>query len=124
MFHSSSAATEAVEINRLLRRAGFTARELMVASVVDLSAVPFFARAPVAGYLSERYRAASAEVPEGADPEEYVIILPDWRADITAAFGASGAGTLEAFLLGASGVIEARYRRRQLPGSLLDDLQG
>lgn len=123
MFHGSSGAGEAVRINRLVRQAGYTARELMVASVVDLSAVPLFTRAAVAGYLSGRYRAACAEVPPGAEPEEYVIILPDWSADVTVAFGASGAGSLEAFLLNEDGIIEERYERRQLLDSLLHVVQ-
>lgn len=124
MFHGSSGAGEAVRVNRLLRRAGYTARELVIASIVDLSAVPLFARAAVEGYLFGSYRMASAELPEGADPAEYVIILPDWKADIMAAFGASRTAVLDAFLVDETTIIEGRYQLRELPGSLLEALQG
>ena len=61
---------------------------MLVASVIDLSSVPPVYWMTVAVVLASAYEQARAELPPGADPAEFVMILPDWNGAVNRAYGA------------------------------------
>lgn len=46
--------------------------------------------------LRQAYEKTAAELPPGVDPEEYVMILPDWGGRITRSFGLRDTGLVAA----------------------------
>lgn len=75
-------------MNHAVRKRHPSPEESLVASVVDLGAVPRCFYAAVSSLLSLFYRRAASELPLGADPEDYVLILPDWDGSASGKYGA------------------------------------
>lgn len=95
VFHLQGTASAAEAVNRAVRER-YTAGEVTVASVVDLSLVPTLYWGTVWIVLRGAYERTAAELPPGADPEEYVMILPDWGGRVTRAFGLRDTGRVAA----------------------------
>lgn len=95
VFHLQGTASAAEAVNRAVR-GRYTAEEVTVASVIDLSLVPTLYWGTVWIVLRQAYERAAAELPPGADPEEYVAILPDWGGRVTRAFGLRDTGRVAA----------------------------
>lgn len=91
VFHLQGTASAAEKVN-LAVRGRYTAGEVTVASVIDLSLVPTVYWGTVWIVLRQAYERTASELPAGAEPEEYVVILPDWGGRITRAFGLSETG--------------------------------
>lgn len=92
VFHLHGTASAAESVNRAVRGGG----EVTVASVVDLSLVPTLYWGTVWIVLRQAYEKTAAELPPGVDPEEYVMILPDWGGRITRSFGLRDTGLVAA----------------------------
>lgn len=95
VFHLQGTASAAEAVNRAVR-GRYTSGEVTVASVVDLSLVPSLYWGTVWIVLRQAYERTAAQIPAKADPEEYVMILPDWGGRITRAFGLRDTGLLAA----------------------------
>jgi len=106
VFHLQGTASAAERVNRAVR-GRYPAGEVEVASVVDLSLVPTVYWGTVWIVLRQAYESAASELPAGADPEEYVKILPDWAGRITKAFGLRDTGRIAAVAVigGGGGVL-------------------
>lgn len=91
VFHLQGTASAAERVNRAVR-GRYTVGEVTVASVIDLSLVPTLYWGTVWIMLRQAYESTVSELPGGADPEEYVVILPDWGGCVTRAFGLSETG--------------------------------
>lgn len=91
VFHLQGTASAAEAVNRSVR-ARYPAVEVTVASVIDLSSVPTLYWGTVWIVLRQAYDSTASKLPTGADPEEYVVILPDWGGRVTRAFGLSETG--------------------------------
>jgi hypothetical protein len=88
IFHGEDTADAASEVNFAIRQAFPSASRVLVASVVDLGYVPEMFR----GLARDAMRAAfykekDAYLPAGYSADDYIVILPDWRGDVTEAFG-------------------------------------
>lgn len=84
IFHDHTMAGAVREINTAVRER-YDAGAVLVASVVDLRAVPRLLRGMVRTFMEQAYRRGADAVPPGADPADYVIILPDWKGAATGA---------------------------------------
>ena len=49
--------------------------------------------------LSSAYEQAAREVPEDADPAEYVVILPDWGGRVSRLYGVANTGRAAAIVV-------------------------
>lgn len=92
VFHLQSTASAAREVNRAVREQYPSPEEVTVASVVDLSLVPPVYWMTVGIVLAQAYERASEELPDGADPEDYILILPDWGGVVSRRFGVRNTG--------------------------------
>jgi hypothetical protein len=63
-----------------------SASDVLVADVVDLRGVPGMFRKIAEGMLASEHKKAVAALRDGRDPQDYVIILPDWQGDVAKAF--------------------------------------
>lgn len=88
IFHGEDTADAASEINFAIRQAFPSTSRVLIASVVDLGYVPEMFH----GLARDAMRAAfhkesNTYLPEGYSAHDYIVILPDWRGDVTEAFG-------------------------------------
>ncbi|MCC6458565.1 MAG: hypothetical protein IT328_26690 [Caldilineaceae bacterium] len=86
IFHGHLGADSAFNINAIVRDQWPTVEQLAIASVVDLHHIPRYMRPAVELTLSAAYRQAAKRIPQNLDPTQYVVILPDWEGEVTAAF--------------------------------------
>lgn len=122
VFHLQGTAAAAEEVNRAIR-SRYTAGEVTVASVVDLSLVPTLYWGTAWIVLRQAYERTVSELPEEADPEEYVVILPDWGGRITQAFGLRDTGYVAAVaVVDGSGVISGVHQGERPGETTLDML--
>lgn len=88
VFHGQETAPAARAVNRAVRSRHPSPEEVVVASVVDLSLVPPVFVVSVGYLLESAYREAARELPPGADPADYVLILADWSGRVGRRYGA------------------------------------
>ncbi len=90
LFQDPLTARVAQPFQETVRRVYPDASKLVIASIVDLSSVPSFARAIARKTMAVAYQQAlrqvPAKLPNGLVPEEYILLLPDWRGDVVQAF--------------------------------------
>jgi hypothetical protein len=77
LFHDQTMVGVVREVNTTVRE-HYAADRVLVASAVDLRAVPGLLRGVVSAFMRQAYRQGAAALPPAADPADYVIILPDW----------------------------------------------
>ena len=99
IFHLQGTAPTAREINRAVRVRFPDPKEVLVASIIDLSIVPPVYWMTVGLVLSSAYEQATWEVPEGVDPAEYVVILPDWGGRVSRLYGVRNTGRAAAIVV-------------------------
>jgi hypothetical protein len=87
VFHLQGTAPTARSVNRAVRERFADPEDVLIASVIDLSIVPPFYWMTVGLVLGSAYEQAARELPAGVDPEEYVVILPDWGGRVTRDYG-------------------------------------
>lgn len=89
LFHTQETADDAAKVNAALRvlPAYDTPDKLFIANVVDLHSVPKLFRGFAESAMKDSYKQASASLPAGADPKDYILILPDWDGSLSHGFG-------------------------------------
>ena len=96
IFHAQNTAWAAERVNRAVRKHYPSSKEVVVASVVDLSLVPPLYWLTASMMIGQAYekaaRAVAREGFSGVDPAEYVLILQDWGGLINRRFGVRGVG--------------------------------
>lgn len=99
IFHLQGTAPAAHEINQAVRETYPSPDDVLVASVIDLSIVPPVYWFSVSLVLNTAYDKAAAELPEGANPADYVVILPDWSGLTSRKFGIRNTGRAAAVVV-------------------------
>ena len=87
--HGQDTARAAIEVNTTVREKHGDAGQVLIASIIDLRQFPSMFHGMVKPELEKTYKKAAANLPEGADPAEFVILLPDWKGEATDALGAA-----------------------------------
>jgi prolycopene isomerase len=89
LFHTADTAEDAERINQAVRAVDEyqTCTAITIANVVDLHSVPKLFRSFAEKSMRESFDKASKSIPQGQDPQDYVIILPDWDGKATKGFG-------------------------------------
>ncbi|MGL4649214.1 MAG: hypothetical protein ACRC1H_07385 [Caldilineaceae bacterium] len=89
--------------------------DVVVASVVNMASIPFFVRGLATTVMERAYRQGAAQLPAGLNPADYVIILPDPKGALYAAFGVEGSGRPPvAVVIGPDWRLEGRFRGSEL----------
>lgn len=61
--------------------------KVVIASVINLKAVPRLMRKVAEGAVASRYKEVAAALGPGQDPKEYVVMLADWKGEVAPALG-------------------------------------
>jgi hypothetical protein len=87
VFHDQKTARELAGIQDAIRARFPSAEDVRIVSVVDLRSVPRMFRGMAKSALKQAYESAAEHLPEGWEPGEYVVLLPDWKGAFFEAFG-------------------------------------
>ncbi len=91
VFQSQKTARAMSQIQDAVREQFPRAEEVRIASVVDLRGVPRMFRGMAQSALKKAYAHASEHLPDGWNPADYIVILPDWTGTFFTAFGVENA---------------------------------
>lgn len=123
VFHLQGTASAAESMNRAVR-GRYTSGEVTVASVVDLSLVPTLYWGTVWIVLRQAYEKTAAELPPSVDPEEYVMLLPDWDGRSTRSFGLRDTGRVAVAMIDGDGWVSGVHQGEGLAELVLEWLEG
>lgn len=87
IFHFRDTADVARNLNDIIRKKYPSPEELLIASVLDLHAIPKIGRGPTEAMIGREYKKAAGELNNDQKPEDIIIILPDWNGQMTKALG-------------------------------------
>ncbi|MBK8618231.1 MAG: NAD(P)/FAD-dependent oxidoreductase [Anaerolineales bacterium] len=89
LFHTADTSEDAERINKAVRAVDEyqACTSITIANVVDLHSVPKLFRGFAEKSMRDSFEKASKSIPQGQDPQDYVIILPDWDGKTTKGFG-------------------------------------
>lgn len=88
LIFASQGTTERVDPFRTAVRERFPdPQKVVIASIVDMHAVPRLMRKMAEGALGTRYKEVAGRLGPGKDPKEYVVILPDWKGEVASLLG-------------------------------------
>jgi hypothetical protein len=90
IFHGQDTGDAALEVNKTVRKLHPGADEVFLASVIDLRSFPSMFHSMVRPALEKAYFNAAGKVPEGADPTDLVVLLPDWDGAVHDSLGIEG----------------------------------
>lgn len=86
VFVSQSTTGAIGEVNDAVRAQFPLASQVVVASVFDFGSVPGMFHKLIGLVLNRAYSQAVAGIPAGLDPDDYVLILPDWSGKVCTQF--------------------------------------
>jgi hypothetical protein len=88
IFHTADTAEDAERINQTIRAVDEyqPCESVAIINIVDLHSVPKLFRSFAEKSMRESYDKASKSIPQGQNPQDYVIILPDWDGKATQGF--------------------------------------
>ena len=106
VLHGQNTTRAALEVNATVRGALPDAGQVVIASIIDLRAFPSMFHGMVKPELEKAYFKASDKLPEGADPRDHVILLPDWDGNVHDTLGITDSSATAAIIVAdASGNI-------------------
>ena len=104
----TQAGIDAVE---QVARARYKPDALTVVNLVDLHKIPGLLKKMAEGVLSNEHKKAVEALPAGADPFDYVIVLPDWKGEAVKTLGLEDATKAVGLaLVDTSGRVAWRYQ--------------
>jgi hypothetical protein len=124
IFHAQDTALTALEVNRAVRGVYPDAREVVIASVIDLRSFPTMFKGMVKDELEKAYHNSTSRLPTGADPADHVILLPDWKGTVHDALGVNDSNAQAAVVVAdREGLILCRAQEGDLGSLALAALQ-
>jgi hypothetical protein len=107
-------------VNREIRRSYPTAARLITANVADLRGVPALLRGLAEYELRKGYQRVVSTLPAGVAPEDYVIILPDWKGQTCQALAIHNLKSAPALaVLDKNGQVVGTYQGMELSRAAL-----
>jgi hypothetical protein len=88
--HGQDTAKAAIEVNTTVRQQYPDPAQVFIASIIDLRQFPAMFQGMVKPELEKAYHKAADNLPDGADPADFVVLLPDWNGETTDSLGAAG----------------------------------
>ncbi|HHB91504.1 MAG TPA: hypothetical protein ENK60_09380 [Anaerolineae bacterium] len=123
VFQSQKTARAMAEVQDAVREQFPDARDVRIVSVVDMRGVPRMFRGMANAALQKAYEHGAEHLPEGWDPTEYIVILPDWKGAFFKAFGVAHADThAAAVVVDGQGIVLGSHQGPELATFILDKL--
>jgi prolycopene isomerase len=111
IFQTQQSAAAASEVHKTVRARLPLATQVMIANVVALGKTPSLFHGMIGKLLKRAYAQASASLPDGLDPADYVLIVPDWTGQTTRAFAVQGLDKAAAVVvIDRAGHIQGAYQ--------------
>ena len=88
VFHDQNTVDQVQRMQESVRSRYADARQLQIASVVNMKPVPAFLRGTAEAVMKGSYAKAAAAMPPGLDAADYVVILLDWDGSVSQTYGA------------------------------------
>jgi hypothetical protein len=106
--HGQETADEATQVHAAVRERYPLSSTLLAASLVNLRIVPRMFRGVAEAAIRKAYHEAIPQLKEGEQPEEYIVILPDWDASVTNSLGLRNTNSTPGIVIldGAGRVLE------------------
>lgn len=124
VFHAQDTARDALGVNKAVRGVHPDAAEVLVASVIDLRPFPSMFRGMVETELEKAYHNAADRLPEGIDPADHVILLPDWDGTVFDSLGIKNANAQAVVVVAdRQGRILCQARENDLGAQALEALR-
>ena len=89
VFHDQNTVDQVQRMQESVRSRYADARQLQIASVVNMQSIPVFLRPIAETVMKGSYAKAAAAMPPGLDAADYVVILLDWDGSVSDAYGAA-----------------------------------
>ena len=113
LFHTADTSEDAERINQAIRAVDEyqLCESVTIANVVDLHSVPKLFRSFAEKSMRESYDKVGKSISQGQDPQDYVIILPDWDGKTTKGFGLEDTSKVVGLaVLDAQGCVVGTYQ--------------
>jgi all-trans-retinol 13,14-reductase len=126
LFHTADTAEDAERINQAVRAVDVyqACTFITIANIVDLHSVPKLFRGFAEKSMRESFDKASKSIPQGQDPQDYVIILPDWDGKATKCFGLGDTSKVVGLaVLDEQGGVVGTYQGNEPESHVLELLQ-
>lgn len=124
IFQTQNTAGAAGAVNQAIRSRLPLASQVTVANVVALGSVPALFQPLIGKLLKRAYRQASATLPDGLDPADYVMIAPDWTGQVTKSFAVHGLDKAAAVVvIDRAGKVQGAYQGPQIADATVDTLR-
>jgi len=119
-FHDQNTALVVSDINEAVRNAYPLASSVVTANVADLRKLPKLLRSVAKRELKKMYAASAEHLPDDLNPEDYILILPDWDGAAHKAVGINDTSQNAAIVvLNGSGQIVGISQDDNLPETAL-----
>ena len=120
VFHDQNTVGQVQAMQESVRSRYADARQLQIASVVNMKPVPVFLRGAAETVMKGSYAKAAAAMPPGLDAADYVVILLDWDGSVSHAYGARKIGRQPRLvLLDPQGEVSAVYQDAEIGAAAL-----
>ncbi len=114
LFVDFRTATQTQDVAKKLRRVYPQHTTVLLVIVVDLHVVPRAMRGVARAAMASALGDAARQIPDGYDPADQLIVLPDWDGKICAAYAVKQPGVeMGLVLLDDNGRIHATYQGPQ-----------
>jgi hypothetical protein len=101
----------AEQVNHAVRDRYPQASQALVANVASLRGIPGIFHGMAEKEMKKAYKETASKLPDGLDPADYVLILPDWKSECSRALGLRDIGSNPAVaVLDAQGRIVGVYQ--------------
>ena len=120
IFFAQNTASVMPQINDTVRDTYPLASSVVIASIVDLRSVPKLLRSVAKRELKKIYATTAEHMLDHLNPEDYILILPDWDGAVHKALDLTGTDKNAAIIvLNSSGQIVGIEQNDHLPESAL-----
>jgi len=120
VFHDQHAVEAVQAMQEAVRARWPDAAQLLICSVVDMSALPSFVRPLAERMMKGIYAKASEAMPPGRSAADYVVILLDWDGAVSRQYGARRVSDAPLLvLIDADGIVRGVHKGRELAGAAL-----
>ena len=124
VFHDQNTVDLVQAMQETVRPQYADARQLLIASVVNMSSVPSFLRSTAEAVMKGSYTKAAAAMPAGLDAADYVVILTDWDGTVSKRYGATKVNKKPVLVLvDPGGIVRGVHQGAQISQPALDMLQ-
>lgn len=87
---------------------------LQMINIVDMRPVPRLMRGMAEGIMKGAYEKAREQIPDGYDPADYLILLPDWKGTTFNAYGIKDVSQQIALvMIDPEGIVRQLYQGKQ-----------